>query len=380
MFNIDVKQPEVRITSSVLVRAISTSLSCYIKDVQNAGIDAIMQINEKSRMIYEKDLVFTYSLLFDLLREFIHCCYKEPFYENNAGLLGIGILVRTITIPLPLLKRLQPEMVACFLFVLKDTIEEAPVNITKDVEDLLLEILRLTCSDVTLETLNSKYLQNSITDVVCELNNPNARVRKACQSCLTVIHESTQIPIVKLMEHSKHFLLSPIFTKPLRALSFTMQIGNIDAMTYCVGLPDSFLTFNEELFRFLQEVIVLADAEDESLSTVQRSTEYKTAEHLVQLRITCIKLMALALKDEKFATAQQGNLRIRVLAVFFKTMLKTSPEIINATYDALKGALEGNSKLPKELLQNGLKPMLMNLSDHQKLSISGLDALSKLAS
>lgn len=142
------------------------------------------------------------------------------------------------------------------------------------------------------------------------------------------------------MDHSKQFLLSPIFAKPLRALPFTMQIGNVDAITFCLSLPNTFLTFNEELFRLLQESIVLADAEDESLSTnIQKTTEYSTSEQLVQLRIACIKLLAIALKNEEFATAQQGNIRIRILAVFFKTMLKTSPEIINTTYEALKGSL-----------------------------------------
>lgn len=111
---------------------------------------------------------------------------------------------------------------------------------------------------------------------------------------------------------------------------------------------------------------------------ISKTTEYSTSEQLVQLRIACIKLLAIALKNEEFATAQQGNIRIRILAVFFKTMLKTSPEIINTTYEALKGSLAENSKLPKELLQNGLKPLLMNLSDHQKLTVPGLDALSKL--
>ena len=180
------------------------------------------------------------------------------------------------------------------------------------------------------------------------------------------------------MNRSKNLLLSPIFAKPLRALPFSMQIGNVDAITYCLGLPDTFLTFNEELFRLLQEAIVLADAEDESLSTIQRATEYRTSEQLVQLRVACIKLLAFALKNEEFAAAQQGNIRFRILAVFFKTMLKNSPEIINTTYQALKDVLAENSRLPKELLQNGLKPMLMNLSDHQKLTVHGLEALSKL--
>ncbi|GMM58795.1 histone acetyltransferase [Maudiozyma humilis] len=377
-FNLDVKLPELSLNSNVLVTAISTALSCYMTSVQDSAIAAIKRVNQRCLLIYGEKFAFQFSLLYDLMKQFMHDCYKEKFYEKKAGIIGINTLIKDTCVSTEVLKKLQPDLVAGFLFVLKDTPNGAPVSITKGAEELLTEVLTLTFDGISESDLELKGVQHTLTDIVCELGNPNERVREICQSSLKTISEKTDIPIVKLMEKSKNFLLSPIFAKPLRALSFTMQIGNIDAVSYCLSLPDSFLTFNDELFRLLQEVIVLTDAEDESLSTIQRATEYKTSEQLIQLRVSCIKLLALALKNEDFAAAQQGNIRIRILAVFFKTMLKTSPEIIDTTYEALKGALEENSRLPKELLQNGLKPMLMNLSDHQKLTESGLYALSKL--
>lgn len=378
MFNIDLEQPDVMINSNVLIKAISHSLSSYIQDVRKAAVDVIKRVYEKSKVIYGVDLLYHHSFVVDLMKAFIHHCYDEAFYGKRAGVLGMKTLIEDIGISVEFLKRTQFELIDGLLFVLKDTPSQAPAIIAEDAENLMLSIIRKTYVDVKEETLGSKIVQNTLTDIVCELSNANGKVRKACQSCLSTISETTSIPIVKLMDHSKSFLLSPIFAKPLRALPFAMQIGNVDAVTYCLGLPDTFLTFNEELFRLLQEAIVLADAEDESLSTIQRATEYQTSEQLVQLRVACIKLLAFALKNEEFAAAQQGNIRFRILAVFFKTMLKTSPEIINTTYQALKDVLAENSRLPKELLQNGLKPMLMNLSDHQKLTVPGLEALSKL--
>lgn len=376
VFNIDLKQPGVMIDSKVLVEAISYSLSSYITDIRNIAISSIKRIYERGKLIYGEELVFTHSLVFGLFKRFIHNCYEEAFYDKRAGVIGLKTLIQDIGISAKSLKRSQFELIDGLLFVLKDTPSEAPADITENAEELLLKVLQTTLFDAN--ELNSKISQNTITDIVCELSNPRAKVRHACQKCLTVINETTNVPIVNLMEHSKHFLLSPIFAKPLRALPFAMQIGNVDAVTYCLGLPDTFLNFNEELYRLLQEAIVLADAEDESLSSLQRATEYRTSEQLVQLRVSCIKLLAFALKNEEFAAAQQGNIRFRILAVFFKTMLKTSPEIIDTTYHALEGVLADNSRLPKELLQNGLKPMLMNLSDHQKLTVPGLEALSKL--
>lgn len=378
MFNIDLKQPDVMINNNVLMRAISSSLSSYIADVREAAVSTIIRIYDKSKLIYGEDLLYSQTLVVDSLKTFIHHCYEEAFYDKRAGVLGMSTLIETVGISTQLLKKLQFELVDGLLFVLKDTPVQAPAIISENAEKLMLCIIKKTCADVKEEDLNSKTLQNTLTDIVCELSNANEAVRKACQRCLAAVSETTSISVVKLMNRSKNLLLSPIFAKPLRALPFSMQIGNVDAITYCLGLPDTFLTFNEELFRLLQEAIVLADAEDESLSTIQRATEYRTSEQLVQLRVACIKLLAFALKNEEFAAAQQGNIRFRILAVFFKTMLKNSPEIINTTYQALKDVLAENSRLPKELLQNGLKPMLMNLSDHQKLTVHGLEALSKL--
>lgn len=378
LFNLDIQQPDFSLDSTTLIHAVSSSLASHIPDVQKSAICIINRIYKQSELICGKEYVFEYSLVYELIKQFMHNCYKEAFYDKKAGILGIKTLINDIKISVDFLGKAQPDLVNAFLFVLKDTQIGVSTQITEDAERLLIEVLKITLKGVSETDLDSKLLHHTITNICIGLSNSQTSVRNACQKCLTVINEVTNIPVVKLIDRSKKFLLSPIFAKPLRALSFTMQIGNIDAITYCLGLPDTFLTFNEELFRLLQEVVVLADADDESLSTIQRATEHQTSEQLVQLRIACIKLLTLALKKPEFAMAQSGNLRIRVLAVFFKTMLKPSTEIIDTTYEALRSALEENSKLPKELLQNGLKPMLMNLSDHQKLTVSGLYALSKL--
>lgn len=377
-FNIDIKYSDPMFSTNILTKALMSALSSYKEDVRESSILTIKRICERSLLIFGSKLVFKYSLVPDLMKDAIHLCFDEAFYNKRAGVLGIGAIIDNIEASEEYLKSLRFELIDGLLFVLKDTPEEAPVLITNEAENLFNKILERTCSEISEDDLSSKGLQNTLTDIVCELSNANPVVRKACKNALELISKNSNMPIVKLMDHSKHFLLSPIFAKPLRALPFTMQIGNLDAVTFCLSLPGTFLQFNEELFRLLQEAIVLADAEDESLSTAQRAAEYKTSQQLTQLRVSCIKLLALALKNEDFANAQQGNIRIRILAVFFKTMLKTSPVIIETTYEALKDALSENSRLPKELLQNGLKPLLMNLSDHQKLTVPGLDALSKL--
>lgn len=378
VFSVDVKQPDVSISCDILLKAIRNGLCSYLEDSRALAIEAIKKVHDIGKVIYGDTLYLEHSFITTLMRTFIHQCYSETYYEKRAGMIGIQTLLQGLQLPVHYVKNFQYGLTSGLLFVLKDTHAEAPLFITEDAKALLYEVIEVTCADVKEENLGDKHLQNSLTDIVCELSNPTEIVRNVCQECLGKISTLTKIPVVTLMNHAKNFLLSPIFAKPLRALPFSMQIGNVDAVIYCLRLQNSFLKFDEELFRLLHESIALVDADDISLASTQRITEYQTSQQLIKLRVVCIRLLAQALLNPEFANAQNGSIRIKVLAVFFKTMLKPSPEIIEATYEGLKIVLAENSKLPKELLQNGLKPMLMNLSDHQKLTVPGLEALAKL--
>ncbi|KAG0682333.1 transcription-associated protein 1 [Kluyveromyces marxianus] len=378
VFSVDVKQPDVCISCDILLKAIKNGLCSYLEESRSLSVEAIKQVHDIGKIIYGEDVYLEHSFITTLMRTFIHQFYSETYYEKRAGVIGIQTLLKDLMLPVEYVKNFQYGLTSGLIFVLKDTHLEAPAFITEDAKNLLFHVIETTCADVKEENLGDKHLQNSITDIVCELSNPTEIVRNVCQECLERISKLTSIPVVTLMDHAKNFLLSPIFAKPLRALPFSMQIGNVDAIIYCLRLPNSFLKFDEELFRLLHESIALVDADDISLASTQRITEYQTSQQLIKLRVVCIRLLAQALLNPEFANAQNGSIRIKVLAVFFKTMLKPSPEIIEATYEALKVVLAENSKLPKELLQNGLKPMLMNLSDHRKLTVPGLQALAKL--
>lgn len=378
MFSVDVKQPDVSISCDVLLRAIRDGLCSYLTNCKDLAVEAVKQVHETAKLIYGEGLYLQHSFITTLMRTFIHQCYSETHYEKGGGVVGIKTLLIDLKLPINYVRNFQYGLTSGLLFVLKDTHEEAPITVTEDAEQLLLHVIDVTCTGLEPHHLSDKHVQNSLTDIVCELSNPKENVRRVSQRCLERMSSVTKIPIVRLMEHSKNFLLSPIFAKPLRALPFPMQIGNVDAVVYCLRLPDTFLQFDEELFRLLHESIALVDADDVSLASTQRITEYQTSQQLIRLRVVCIRLLAQALLNPEFANAQNGSIRIKVLAVFFKTMLKMSPEIIEATYQGLKLVLAENSKLPKELLQNGLKPMLMNLSDHQKLTVPGLEALARL--
>ncbi|SSD59798.1 probable Transcription-associated protein 1 [Saccharomycodes ludwigii] len=378
LFNIEMKQPDVYISTDVLVEALSSALGSYLEDTRTLAVEMLKHVKLVSKKIYGDSLMYKYSFIPKLMEKFIHDCYGDIYFTKSSGVLGIKVFLEELDFSVDFWKNYQLPLINGLLFVVKDTPVEAPSSICETSDLLICSILKKTCADLKVDDLMGKPIHDSLTEIVCELSCPHAKVRETSKKALETVSNVTNIPIANLMEVSKNFLLSPIFAKPLRALPFSMQIGNVDAITFCLSLPNSFLEFNEELYRLLHETIALVDADDESLASLHRVHEYKTSQQLVELRVVCIKLLSLALKNESFATSQQGATRFRILAVFFKAMLKPSNEIIDATYEGLKLVLSDNFKLPKELLQNGLKPMLMNLSYHEKLTVHGMRALSRV--
>jgi transformation/transcription domain-associated protein len=68
----------------------------------------------------------------------------------------------------------------------------------------------------------------------------------------------------------------------------------------------------------------------------------------------------------------------RVTGVYFKSLYSPSPEVKEVAHEGLRMVLTRQSRLPKELLQTGLRPILMNLADATRLSVPGLEGLARL--
>ena len=81
---------------------------------------------------------------------------------------------------------------------------------------------------------------------------------------------------------------------------------------------------------------------------------------------------------EEFQKGPNNATRTKIVSVFFKCLYSESSQTIEAANDALKVVLSQTTKLPKDLLQNGLRPVLANLQDPRRLSTHGLDGLARL--
>ena len=77
-------------------------------------------------------------------------------------------------------------------------------------------------------------------------------------------------------------------------------------------------------------------------------------------------------------TSKSLSLHPRVTSVYFKSLYSPSPEVKDVAHEGLRMVLTHQSRLPKELLQTGLRPILMNLADPKRLSVPGLEGLARL--
>lgn len=314
-----------------------------------------------------------------LAKVFCHGCHEVEWFAKAGGALGIQHLTTRLGLGDDWLSRQQIEFVRALMFVIKDIPEDLPAATRISAQNTLEIIIRRCNQGVVKETLSSdkSKLHQLCSLFVAELSHMNSHVRDTAQRALASIATVTGAETHELVTPVKDRLLQPIFSKPLRALPFPTQIGFIDAVTYSISLQHNIVVFNEQLNRLIMESLALADAEDETLSS--KPLEYNNEEMLIKLRVSCLKMLSLAMSLPEYQNALSGsNTRSRIISVFFKSLYAKSPEIIDAAFAGLKDVLTQTNKLPKDLLQNGLRPILMNLQEPKRLSVAGLDGLARL--
>ncbi|PVU85356.1 hypothetical protein BB560_007056 [Smittium megazygosporum] len=210
-----------------------------------------------------------------------------------------------------------------------------------------------------------------------ELSSSNLLVRDISKEALSLISIKSGKSISDILFPLKERLLVPIFGKPLRALPHGMQIGNIDAVTYYLSLDPKFLVIGDGFVRLLSEVLALADAEDQAL--VSHPTQlYYSKNVLISLRYTCICMLTAAMRRPELLLDRYNVTRTRIITVFFKSLYSKSDKVVEAANKGLKMVLNTQHKMPKDLLQAGLRPILLNLSDFKKLTVPSLEGLSRL--
>ncbi|KAG2141739.1 uncharacterized protein EDB93DRAFT_1329829 [Suillus bovinus] len=314
-------------------------------------------------------------MLVQISARFCAVCLDDSWVRKSAGCIGIRILTFLPNIGMKWMS--EVELVRTLLHILKDLPFDLPRDVT-DVIEVLKRVLRVTYTNLDamadVPIIARAKLVHIIGIFFSELSNSNPVVRQAAQICIDVFVELTGKSAHELLLPHRDRMLTAIYTKPLRALSFPIQVGMIDAVRYCVSLDPPLPELNDELLRLLHETLGLADADDVQLA---RGNLRQGSLEIIKLRVACIKLLTASMPMTDFFSKQHQT-RQRVTGVYFKSLYSPSQEVKEVAHEGLRMVLTHQSRLPKELLQTGLRPILMNLADPKRLSVSGLEGLARL--
>ncbi|KAH9943440.1 atypical/PIKK/TRRAP protein kinase [Epithele typhae] len=317
------------------------------------------------------------TTLHQVASRFLSLCLEEAWVKRSAGCGGIKVMTDITDLGVRWVNEREVDLVRMLLHVLKDMPHDMPHD-ADSVIDVLHRVLRVSTEDSRandIEQIRDNKTMHVVGLFFAELSSSNPIVRKAAQGCISLLGELSGKSIVDLLMPHRDRMLATIYTKPLRALPFPLQIGMIEGIRYCICLQPPLPELNDELLRLLHETLALADADDQAL--VSRGTPRQGSAEITKLRVACIKLLTASMPMTDFFS-KQSQTRQRVTGVYFKSLYSPIPEVKDVAHEGLRMVLTHQSRLPKELLQTGLRPILMNLADPKRLSIPGLEGLARL--
>lgn len=389
-FDVKAGEGPLVIDTRVLCDAIVESLASDLPEVRDAAFRAIHAVYDSTVTILGSETHIARLGFFNHLSAvFCHACYEEEWFTKASGSLGIKYLLTEIDLGDAWVAGRQMEFKNALMYVIKDMPLDLPektrISAQETLENLLGRITKNVKKEDALPAApaqpgqpqpKSSRLAQICRDFNDELAHMNKHVRATAKRSLELIAKATNAEIWELVQPYKDRLLSNLYEKPLRALPFATQIGYIDVVAYYMSLKNDFVPFDEPLNRLLLESLALADAPDESLAG--KPQEFRTRESIVNLRVACIKILSKAMGFEEFSKGQSNPTRTKIVSVFFKCLYSESKPTIEAANESLKTVLLHTNKLPKDLLQQGLRPVLANLQDPKRLTTHGLDNLARL--
>lgn len=245
------------------------------------------------------------TTLYQIALRFSSLCLEDSWARKNAGCNGIKIMTQLADLGIRWISDRVVDLVRTLLHVLKDMPYDLPDDVSS-VTDVLSRVLKVSHADLQSAGDNPMTAKATLLSLIgiffAELSGQNPIVRRAAQACIELLSELTGKSIVELLLPHRERMLTAIYTKPLRALPFPIQIGMIEAVRYCLSLDPPLPELNDELLRLLHEALALADADDTAL--IGRNNPRQAGLEITKLRVACIKLLTASMPLTDFFSKQ----------------------------------------------------------------------------
>ena len=378
-FSLNVGEWPSEIDHRVLIDVIAESLSSEAAPIRLSAQQVLIDFRDAAITIFGgKADVVKLPIFGHLLSNLCHRCYKEEWFTKSGGALGINIIATKLDLGTAWFADRQLEICRALMYAAKDLPEDLPQSTRVQALETLKIILRDCNKSLMSEEVRepSAKLQGILAFLVLELAHPCRHVRAATQEALSIFAEIAGVLVSELVDPVKDRLLNHVFNKPLRGLAFPTQIGYIDAVAFCLKLQNGILEPSEQTSRFMREASMLADQEPETFTG--RPPDQRHLENMTKLKVACLRLLSLALDFPEFGQSPSGRNRPRVLATFFKSLYSKQPEVVEAANESLRNTVDRDQKLPKDILQAGLRPILVSLQEPSRLKIDNLHCLARL--
>ncbi|ETL42257.1 hypothetical protein L916_06859 [Phytophthora nicotianae] len=404
------------------VQAVSVALSSPDQQVVDAAKEVTTLIIKTAidRFDSPRLAVERGGALFNCMCEvFSHGCYdKGSWRQKLGGAIGLQLLVDL----------LEPQwcheneltIIKALFFVLSDHPPEVSATVSAETGEAMVNVVKTGwkvrsgyAEQLGDDDSKKKDFMSCVafqdTEVfqmlVVEFLSPKAPTRQYAKQCINTIASLQESTASALLYPYNQLISKQITGCNLRMLPSNTRTGYVDAMAYALSLKPPIFSLTKEIMVFLQEVwkLISEDSQRDGVAMVGAESpsnaggatagipgsgvsaqEYPFGlSQACELRIAAAKLLRAAFLAAPNDLNQHPEYRNRFVGVFFRYLTGQPPELVQVAQDALTDVIQLNKQnkdvfLPKELLQQCLRPVLLNLADYRKLNLPLLEGLSRL--
>eukprot|EP00879_Flechtneria_rotunda_P005042 GHRR01005319.1.p1 GENE.GHRR01005319.1~~GHRR01005319.1.p1 ORF type:complete len:3477 (+),score=1416.33 GHRR01005319.1:1112-11542(+) len=221
-----------------------------------------------------------------------------------------------------------------------------------------------------------------ISDVLLSVtfsSSSNYLARNVATASLKQLSQELDVPMSMWLSPVLQNMSPSLLARKLIPVRSVQQLmGQVYALTWALNTCPSLSTAGADALAVAKEALTLADRDEMTL--LQRLPGRNlTLKQMTQLRIACIELLDALMTNEAFRSAPEPapGLRDDITAMLFRALVCDMPEVYNAARTALEHIM-AVGKIPKNLLQNSLRPILQNLGDYRRLTLPLLNGLARL--